>query len=168
MFFKNPGCVSVSKCRIGYFLSPSSLPDFSAAAAARRASALCLLSLAFLSVRYHHATAHTATKHAAINMMPIWLIKYSICTPYSPAVPSQAKPCISFFYEKNEYVKIAGTVCRARDHVFTLAILLSCLAECSESSCVVDSHLGKHLAVDLDACLLEAVHELAVGDAVSS
>ena len=49
-----------------------------------------------------------------------------------------------------------------------LAVFLCCIAECCESCCIIDSHLGEHLAVDLDACLLEAVHELAVGDAVSS
>ena len=55
----------------------------------------------------------------------------------------------------------------------TFVIILSFLSQrsfCSlYQSCkafsVVDSHLGEHLSVDFDAGLLEAVHELAVGDA---
>jgi len=42
------------------------------------ASALFLMSTAFLSVRYHQATAHTATNADAKRIIPKWLTKYSI------------------------------------------------------------------------------------------
>lgn len=112
-------------------LSPgSSLCVLSDAMALRLASALCLMSLAFFSVRNHHATAAAATNRAAMNIIPIWLMKYSIFR--------------------------SG-----------LVSLLGRLAELGKTGCVIDGHLGEHLSVDLDAALLEPVHESAVADAVA-
>src|SRR5665213_3962625 len=35
----------------------------------------------------------------------------------------------------------------------------------AEGGRIVDSHVGQHLAIDVDLCLLQPGHELAVGDA---
>ena len=43
---------------------------------------------------------------------------------------------------------------------------LSLLNDSSETSRVADSYLGKHLSVQVDACLVNAVHEAGVVDAV--
>src|SRR5215217_2700630 len=42
------------------------------------------------------------------------------------------------------------------------------LGKASEALRIAHGHVGEHLAVELDACLLEAVHELRVAEALEA
>ena len=56
----------------------------------------------------------------------------------------------------------------ARTIVESLQGLLGDVCQRGERRCIVDSHIGEHLAVELDAGLLQTVHETGVRNAVDA